>query len=117
VYSAFGKQASRPLNGEDLLAYRKRLAAGVKSHSVEWGGLDIAGMDAKMFDIVEPKIYADAMEAAIHPVHAETDDLREVARDTGTGHKVVNFYGRRPSWMDEFRPPRMKSKIIQPKSH
>jgi 8-oxo-dGTP pyrophosphatase MutT (NUDIX family) len=117
VYSALGKQAPRALNGEDLLAYRKRLAAGVKSHSAEWGGLDIASMGNAMFDIVEPKIYADAMEAAIHPVHAETDDLREVSRDTGTGHKVVNFYGRRPSWMDEFRPPRMKSKIIQPKSH
>jgi hypothetical protein len=117
VYSAFGKQAPRALNGEDLLAYNKRLTAGLKSHSAEWGGLDISAMDAKMFAVVQPKIYADAMEAAIHPVSAESDALLERSRKSPAGHTVIEFFGKRPSWMDMHRTPRARGKLNIQKGH
>jgi 8-oxo-dGTP pyrophosphatase MutT (NUDIX family) len=115
VYSAFGKQAPRPLNGEDLLSYRKRLAVGVKSHSDQWKSIDIAKADAAIFEIAEAKIYADAMDAAIHPDASPEGGLRAVTKDTGTGHRVTTFYGKPSDWMDDFRAPRMKAGLR--KSH
>jgi 8-oxo-dGTP pyrophosphatase MutT (NUDIX family) len=116
VYSAFGKQAPRALNGEDVLAYRKRLAAGVKSHSDQWKGVDISKVDSAVFEIAESKIYADAMDAASRPEAAGNGPIMRT-RTSEAGHKITEFFDSRPSWMDAHRPPRMKSKIIQPKSH
>ncbi|HDR9497052.1 TPA: NUDIX domain-containing protein [Burkholderia cepacia] len=117
IYSAFGKQAPRALNGEDVLSYKKRLAAPMKAHSAAWKDVDLSKLEASVFQIAETAIYADAMGAAIHPVESPEGGLRAVTKDTGTGHRVTTFYGRPGDWMDQFRPPRMKGKIIQQKSH
>lgn len=117
VYSAFGKQAPRALNGEDALAYRKRLLAPMKSHSKEWSGIDIAKLDAATFDVIESKVYADAMEAAMHPEASPEGGLRAVTKDIGTGHRVTTFYGKPSDWMDDFRAPRAKGRINVRKSH
>lgn len=111
IYSAFGKQASRALNGEDVLAYRKRLAAPMKSHSAAWKDVDLSKLDASVFEIAEAAIYADAMDAAIRPVGAAEGGLRAVTKDTGTGHRVTTFYGKPSDWMDDFRAPRMKAQL------
>lgn len=113
VYSAFGKQANRPLNGEDLLSYRKRLAAPLKSHSAAWKDVDLAKLDASVFAIAEAAIYADAHAAAINPVDVGEGGLRSVTKDTGTGHKITTFYGRPNAWMDDFRAPRMHGNIVR----
>ena len=115
VYQAFGKQAPRALNGEDPLAYRKRLAAGVKSHSEQWKGIDISKVDSQVFEIAESKIYADAMDAAIHPEASPEGGLRAVSKTTDSGHKITTFYGKPGDWMDDFRAPRIKAGIR--KSH
>ncbi|KWN80861.1 hypothetical protein WM24_23800 [Burkholderia ubonensis] len=117
VYSAFGKSANRPLNGEDLLSYRKRLAAPMKSHSAAWKDVDLSKLEAAVFEIAESAIYADAMEAAIHPSMAPEAGLRAVTRDTGTGHKITTFYGHPNAWMDDFRAPRMNGDISLPNKH
>jgi len=117
VYSAFGKSANRPLNGEDLLAYRKRLAAPMKSHSAAWKDVDLSKLEASVFDIAEAAIYADAMGAAVNPAVSPEGGLRAVTRDTGTGHKITTFYGNVGSWMDDFRAPRMHGEINQPNKH
>ena len=117
VYSAFGKQAPRALNGEDVLAYKKRLAAPMKSHSAAWKDVDLAALDASVFAIAESAIYADSMEAALHPTVAPEAGLRAVTRDTGTGHKVTTFYGRPSAWMDDFRAPRMHGNIVRDTKH
>lgn len=115
LYSAFGKQAPRALNGEDVLAYKKRLAAPMKSHSAAWKDVDLTKLDASVFDIAEAAIYADAMSAAIHPASSPEGGLRAVTKDTGTGHRVTTFYGKPSDWMDDFRAPRMKAGLR--KSH
>ncbi|MFY4709958.1 NUDIX domain-containing protein [Burkholderia glumae] len=117
IYSAFGKQASRALNGEDVLAYRKRLAAPMKSHSAAWKDVDLSKLDASVFEIAEAAIYADAMDAAVRPVGAAEGGLRAVTKDTGTGHRVTTFYGKPSDWMDDFRAPRAKGRINMHKSH
>lgn len=113
VYSAHGKSAPRALNGEDVLAYRKRLARGMKGFSPEWKAVELSGLDESTFGVIEGKIYSDALEAANHPSNTEAG-LRGVTRDTGTGHKITTFYGQPDAWMSTFRTPRMKGKIIRP---
>lgn len=110
LYSAFGKQAHRPLNGEDLLSYRKRLAAPMKSHSAAWKDVDLAKLDAAVFDIAEAAIYADAAQSANNPADGFENGPRARTRQLATGHTVTEFFDNRPSWMDSFRTPRIMSK-------
>jgi 8-oxo-dGTP pyrophosphatase MutT (NUDIX family) len=110
IYSAFGKQASRALNGEDVLAYRKRLAAPMKSHSAAWKDVDLTKLEASVFDIAESAIYADAAQAANRPVDGFENGPRARTRQLATGHTVTEFFDNRPSWMDSFRTPRVMSK-------
>lgn len=116
VYSAFGKQAPRALNGEDVLAYKKRLAAPMKSHSSAWKNADLGKLEADVFAIAEEAIYADAAMAANSPAASEQGE-RSRTRRLDSGHMVTEFFDSRPSWMDAHRTPRLKSKILQPKSH
>ncbi|WP_430229680.1 NUDIX domain-containing protein [Paraburkholderia tropica] len=116
VYSAFGKQAPRAMNGEDLLAYRKRLLKPMVSHSKEWEGSDLGALNASIFDKIETKVYADALESAMHPTDVADGTLRAVPKSTGTGHVITNFYGSSPrAWMGDFRIPSKVSRIHQPK--
>lgn len=117
VYSAFGKSAHRPLNGEDLLSYRKRLAAPMKSHSAAWKDVDLSKLEESVFAIAETAIYADAMGAAVNPAVSSEGGLRAVTKDIGTGHRVTTFYGKPSDWMDDFRAPRAKGRINMQKSH
>jgi hypothetical protein len=110
VYSAFGKSASRPLVGEDLLSYRKRQATPLKSHSAAWKDVDLSKLDAAVFDIAEAAIYADAASAANRPVDGFESGPRARTRQLATGHTVTEFFDNRPSWMDSFRTPRVMSK-------
>lgn len=117
IYSAFGKSAHRPLNGEDLLSYRKRLAAPMKSHSAAWKDVDLSKLEESVFAIAEAAIYADAMGAAVNPAVSSEGGLRAVTKDIGTGHRVTTFYGKPSDWMDDFRAPRAKGRINMQKSH
>jgi 8-oxo-dGTP pyrophosphatase MutT (NUDIX family) len=110
VYSAFGRQAPRALNGEDVLAYKKRLAASMKSHSAAWKDVDLAKLDASVFEIAESAIYADAQSASLRPADSAGRGEISRTRQTGTGHTVTEFFDSRPSWMDSFRTPRVMSK-------
>jgi 8-oxo-dGTP pyrophosphatase MutT (NUDIX family) len=109
LYSAFGKQAPRPLNGEDVLAYKKRLAAPMKSHSSAWKDVDLTALDASVFAIAEAAIYADAQSASMRPADNARGEIART-RQLSTGHTVTEFFDNRPSWMDSFRTPRVMSK-------
>jgi hypothetical protein len=112
VFSAHSKSAPRPMDGETLIAYRRRLATELKHHSQEWKNVDLGviAVDSTAFDNVEKRIYADAMEAAIHPNVDGGEFLREVRRrDPETGHLIKEYYGQPRAWMQQFAggPPRL----------
>ena len=97
VYNAFGKRAPRPLDGENLLRYRKRLAGELKTYSKVWGKADLNAIarDDTTFGIAEEQIYADAMEAARNPTDLEEGALRAVVQtDPGTGRITTKFHGK-----------------------
>ena len=96
VFSAFGKRAPRPLDGETLPRYRRRLASALKAHSPEWQDVNLTAMvDNTAFDVIEKRIYADALHAANHPTDVEAGDLREITTvNPTTGQRMTRFAGK-----------------------
>lgn len=118
VYQAHGLHAARPLDGEDLLSYRKRLASNLKAHSNVWKGIDLTPIADATFDVVEGQVYADAMAAANNPVDLPDFALRAVTRvDSTTGQRMTNFYGKNTFISQLKRPSRRVANIGVRKDH
>ena len=95
IFQGFGKQAPRPLEGESLINYRKRLATHLKPYSTVWKSVKFSQLPDEAFGIAEAQVYSDAATAAANPVDLNDGELREVARtDPRTGLKTIVFYGR-----------------------
>jgi hypothetical protein len=98
VYLAHGDSASkcRPMDGEGLTGYRKRMLTGLKAHSSACKNIDIAKIsDAAMLDMVESTVYADSMAVATAP---STGGLpngmpREIRTTDMFGHPNIEFKG------------------------
>ena len=108
VYSAFGKAASHPMVGEGLLAYRRRLAAGLKQHSKDWSTVDLSRLDSVAFDVVEKSIYADAQVAAHSTADLPAGQMRTITKTDETGRRIREFVGRPSDWMSTFSARRRK---------
>lgn len=108
VYAAFGDRADGPLRGESLLAYRKRLATKLKSHSKNWKSVDLNALDASVLAIAETQIYADADHAANHPADLPAGVLRAIEKRNGDGQLIRTFVGDPDAWMGNFKGIPMK---------
>lgn len=117
VYSAFGKRAPRPLDGESNVAYRRRLATGLKGHSKTWKEIDLLALTDSALPIAEEQIYADAQTAALNPVDMEEGQLRPVVRRDETGRNVTTFHGRNTFIRAMARPSRRVVNIGVPRAH
>ena len=95
VFSGFGQRAPRPLEGESLIDYRKRLATKLKSHSTTRKNVKFARLDDDTFGIAEAAVYADATAAAANPIDLKAGELRMVTKvDPTTGVRTNVFYGK-----------------------
>ena len=95
VYQGFGKHAPRPMEGEDLMDYRKRLARDLKMHAPRWKTAKFSRLDDETFGSIESQIYDDAINAAANPVDLEAGELRMVTKqDPTTGVRSNLFYGK-----------------------
>ena len=114
VYQAFGDAAPRPLLGEDLPAYRRRLASGMKAHSAKLKSVNLGAIkDETAFSFMEDQIYADAMSAALKPVDLPAGQLREIkSRDT-TGRQISTFVGEPRTWMASHQGVRRRLSHIE----
>lgn len=105
VFSAFGDSAPRPLNGESLVAYQKRLTTKLKGHSKAWKEIDLMKLDDGAFAIAQGQIYADAMSAAMHPTDLPANGLREIFKTDRAGRRMSEFVGSPNAWMADFKLP------------
>lgn len=108
VYGQHGAHASRPVQGESLLAYRRRLAQGMQKHSPAWAGIDLATLPADALQVATTAIYADAAKAARNPVDVPKGTLREVVTHDSTGRRISTFHGEPRSWMSDFTATRRR---------
>lgn len=95
VFQAFGDAAPRPLAGEDINTYRRRLAKRLQGHSEKLKGVNLLAIqDSAAFDIFEEQIYSDAVAAAHRPVDLPHGQLREIVKqDRNTGLRTTTFVG------------------------
>lgn len=102
VYTALGTRAPRPLDGENLAGYRRRLAKGLQPHG-RWKGVDLAAFaDDTAFTLAETQIYGDAQIAAANPVDLPAGTIRAVTQPDTTGRQITSFFGNPKSWMAAF---------------
>jgi hypothetical protein len=107
VFNGFGKRAPRPLEGEGLIDYRKRLATTLKMHSPVWKNAKLSKLDNDTFGIAESAIYADATSAAANPLDLEAGELRAVTKvNQTTGGRETVFYGKESFVKSMGRPGR-----------
>jgi hypothetical protein len=95
VFNGFGQRAPRPLEGEALFDYRKRLATKLKSYSPAWKGVKFSMLPEEAFNIAETQVYSDATAAASNPTDLNAGELRMVTKiDPTTGVRSNVFYGK-----------------------
>jgi 8-oxo-dGTP pyrophosphatase MutT (NUDIX family) len=115
VFRLFGKAASRPLMGEDLVAYRKRLTRQLQAYSPTWKetNLDVVAVVSAAFEVIERDIYNHARNAAYTPDDLPEGQLRAVVRsDHETGRNVTEFVGNGSFVRDFAMPAQYVTKIV-----
>lgn len=103
IYLMHSKRSPRPFDGESLFGYRRRIATDLKAHSPAWKDVDLRAIaDEAAFENIEKMIYADATNAALHPIEPGEDYLREIVEEDVTGRKISTFVGRPTAWLSQF---------------
>jgi hypothetical protein len=105
VYLKLGKQAQRPMDGEQLGAYRRRLLVPLQGFcpTFKHSDLRVAVVDNAGFEPMERAIYQAAADEAINPKSVPLGTLREIIETRG-GHTYSKFYGNPKSWMAAYMP-------------
>jgi 8-oxo-dGTP pyrophosphatase MutT (NUDIX family) len=119
VYGAFGAniRAPRPMDGETLPGYRRRLAAGLQKHSPRWKEIDLYAINDAALVNVEQDVYNDAMAVARNPADLGEGELRSHRRILESGHTSVDFYGKPSAWMNEYAGNRRLLAGVRTKSN
>lgn len=94
VANLFGSAAPRPMDGETLLAYRRRLLTPYQNYSERFKSVRLDALSGEAFSAIEGAIYADAAVASNRPeVPAGVLLERKVKDSAGREHSV--FFGPR----------------------
>ena len=100
VARAYGETTPRPMQGESVMGYRRRLAARYQPKSKQYAGVNLRSVtDPSLFGIVEAAIYTDALTAANAAADLPMNRLREVTSKSAAGHTIVEFRGQTAAWM------------------
>lgn len=118
VYMGHGKHAPRPLDGETVGGYKRRLAKGMQHFSTQWKDIDLIDINDKAFAVAETTIYADADMASRSPPDIGPGKMRMRTNvDEETGRRVNEFHGDPASWMGQFGGRRRLVKKISNAPH
>lgn len=93
LYQAvLGRPCPEPLPGERPIAYRKRLADGLKKFSETFKNERLDSLTGATYDTVEERIYADAASAIRSEAIVPAGTLRAIQRQE-MGHNVTEYVG------------------------
>jgi len=93
LYQAvLGRPCPEPLPGERPIAYRKRLADGLKKFSETFKNERLDSLTGATYDTVEERIFADAASAIRSEAIVPAGTLRAIQRQE-LGHNVTEYVG------------------------
>ena len=94
VAQMHGLRASRPLDGERINSYDRRMAKQFQKHSAKWKDADLSAMPIEVVaSVIAPEIRADSITAAYRVEPSEGGMQREVRRQDRTGRWISEFVG------------------------
>jgi len=107
IYSLFGKFAPRPMAGDTVPIYERRIVRELKTHSPRWKDVDVstAFADDTAFGKVRDQVYEDARKDAMSPSTAPDGGLRMLTKRGASGHTINEFVGDSRAWMYQFAGP------------
>ena len=106
VFHAYGDSAPRPLDGEDLGGYRRRMVGVLKDRTTKWKGVNPGLLvDPAAFGAIEAEVYADALGMANSSASVKPGSMRAVERREG-GHVFTEYHGDPTAWMNPIAGPR-----------
>jgi hypothetical protein len=100
--------APAPLNGENLILYRKRMADRLKQYSPQHQGVNVYEASNTAFDHIENEIYEGAAKEARFPTQIAEGELKQVTRHDASGRPFYEWYGSPMAWMPEFTRPKKR---------
>ena len=109
--------APRPLLGETVIDYEKRMVQKHLKYSPRWKNSNIKAInDPATFNAIRDEVYADSITAAKNCVGTAEGSMREVVRNGIGGRKVHEWFGSPSAWTNEFKSAEMTGRIM-PASH
>jgi hypothetical protein len=114
--SAWSKTSPAPWSHEMPDAYRRRLAASHKKHSVAWRDVDLHDLKGSALRNATQAIFADSILASKNLEAIGRMNLREVRRVTESGHTVKEYYGDPLAWMSQFAGGRSLARFNFPRN-
>lgn len=114
VYAALGREMPDCLPGESPLAYRQRLADGLKDTSGPLRRANLAGLPQGAFEVTEQRIYQDAATAAKTGNGIPRGTIRPHTYQDETGHNITEYFGDPVAWMSPFMSGGAKLRVRRP---
>ncbi|MHB1644409.1 MAG: hypothetical protein ACYCS8_17460 [Acidithiobacillus sp.] len=118
VYQALtGRPVSEPIPGESPIAYRKRVADGLRKFSGKFKDTRLDSLSGPVFEEIEDRIYLDAMEAIKSPSVIEPGMLRPITRND-SGHQITEYVGdAKVTWAPFQAGSGMIAKLTKPSTN
>jgi hypothetical protein len=114
VAQMHGLRASRPMDGERIESYDRRMAKVFQKHSPKWKDSDLAAFPIEaVTKIIAPEIRADSAAAAYRVEPSEGAMLREVRKADRTGRIISEFVGPVNAINGALAPFRMPSARVR----
>ncbi len=116
IYQMLGERVPQHMPGESPIAYRRRLADGLRKHTRTWKEQVIHDAVAgPAFDIIEQNVIDEALAEAKHPTRTDANAGRLIERTTTQNGKTrTEFYGDSAVAYAPFESPVMSFKFKKP---
>jgi len=105
VAMVFGDSAPRPMDGEPVADYQRRLLRPYLKFSPTWNGRDLSRLPGSILEIVERQVYSDAIAASTNPAVIGRGQLVERFETDRTGRRISRFYGDPEACWGPFKQP------------
>jgi hypothetical protein len=118
IYQMLGERVPQHMPGESPIAYRRRLADGLRKHTRTWKEHVIHDAVAgPAFDMIEQNIVDEALAEAKNPTRTDANAGRLIERTTTQNGKTrTEFYGDSAVAYAPFEAPVMSFKFKKPSS-